>query len=245
MEIKSYESKILEEINKVFNNIINTNKDINISAKKGERIGDGISKYLEEKFVEYTENNEFFVESKSSPKGKTKNPFDIQTGFKLKQFKDLLWLDIKSINIENEDSNPDCGTPNKILKFIKNGNFYLIYVIVYYKGTTNGSEFVSYNDKYVESYLLKDINPSMHITPANQIQVNRFSSPVYRTRDEFIDLLIKKITKSNERKLKKASHELENLKNGILKIKTSNEEEITINSLKENNKNQEYIIKNL
>jgi len=85
----------------------------------------------------------------------------------------------------------------------------------------------------------------MRITPANQMQVNGFSETVYRTREEFLDFLLQKKIESNERKLKKATQELENFKTGILKVKTAKQAEINIDLLKQINKKQEDKIRNL
>jgi hypothetical protein len=79
----------------------------------------------------------------------------------------------------------------------------------------------------------------MHITPANQMQVNGSAKPIYRTREDFLDFLVEKKIESNERKLKKASKELENLKQGIFK------EGFTIEEMKQINQTQEAIIRNL
>ena len=128
---------------------------------------------------------------------------------------------------------------------MQNGHFYLAYIIVYYQGFENGLEFVKYNNLFVKSYFLKNVSPTMRITPANQMQVNGFSETVYRTRDEFLDFLLQKKIESNERKLKKATQELENFKTGILKIKTAKQAEINIDLLKQWNKEQEEKIKNL
>lgn len=245
MEIQSYESLITEKLDEVVNKIISANPRLTIAVKKGERVGDGISKFLENKFVEFTENHDFFCDSIPSPEGKTKNPFDVETKFKLKKHKELIWIDFKAVNVDNDDTNPDSGTPDKVITLIQNGYFYLAYIIVYYKGSENGLEFVAHDGKFVKSYFLKNVSPTMRITPANQMQVNGFSETIYRTREEFLDFLLQKKIESNERKLKKATQELENFKTGVLKKKTTKQEEITIESLKQLNKNQEEKIKKL
>jgi len=239
MNIKEYEKLIITELDKVIENIIDNNRSISIAVRRGERVGDGISKFLENKFVEHTKKHKYFKGSISSPEGKTKNPFDVQTVFELCKKQELIWIDFKAINIENEDTNPDSGTPDKVIDLMQKGFFYLIYVIVCYKGTENGLEFVKYNKKYVKSYFLKDVNPSMRITPANQMQVNGFAEPAYRTREEFLDFLIQKKIESNQRKYEKAAKELKNLKQGIWK------KDLTIVQLKAMNKRQEDSIKNL
>lgn len=245
MDIQAYETLITNQLDELVGSIINTNPKLNIAVKKGERVGDGISKFLENKFVEFTDNHQYFRESLASPEGKTKNPFDVQTIFKINGHKELIWIDFKAVNVENDDTNPDSGTPDKVIKLMQNGHFYLAYIIVYYQGFENGLEFVKYNNLFVKSYFLKNVSPTMRITPANQMQVNGFSETVYRTRDEFLDFLLQKKIESNERKLKKATQELENFKTGILKIKTAKQAEINIDLLKQWNKEQEEKIKNL
>ena len=245
MDIKVYETLIIGQLDELVGSIITTNPTLTIAVKKGERVGDGISKFLENKFVEFTENHLYFKESLASPEGKTKNPFDVQTIFEINGHKELIWIDFKAVNVENDDTNPDSGTPDKVITLIENGYFYLVYIIVYYKGSENGLVFVAHNEKNVKSYFLKNVSPTMRVTPANQMQVNGFSETVYRTREEFLDFLLQKKIESNERKLKKATQELENFKTGILKKKTTTQVEITIDLLKQLNKEQEEKIKTL
>lgn len=138
MDIKTYETLIITQLDEIVRNIINTHPNLQIAVKKGERVGDGISKFLEKKFVEFTQNHKYFKESLASPEGKTKNPFDVQTIFELKGHKELIWIDFKAVNLDNEDTNPDSGTPDKVITLMQNGYFYLVYIIIYYKGFENG-----------------------------------------------------------------------------------------------------------
>ena len=245
MDIQEYETLIITQLNETIGNIISNNISLQIAVKKGERVGDGISKFLETKFVEFTQNHKYFKESLASPEGKTKNPFDVQTIFELKGHKELIWIDFKAVNLDNEDTNPDSGTPDKVITLMQNGYFYLAYIIVYYRGFENGLAFMKHGEIFVKSYFLKNVSSTMRITPANQMQVNGFSETEYRTREEFLDFLLQKKIESNERKLKKAIQELENFKTGILKAKTAKQEEITLDLLKKLNKLQEDKIKNL
>ncbi len=245
MDIQAYETLITTQLDQLVGNIITTNPKLNIAVKKGERVGDGISKFIENKFVEFTQNHQYFKESLASPEGKTKNPFDVETIFEINGHKELIWIDFKAVNVENDDTNPDSGTPDKVITLMQNGYFYLAYIIVYYQGFENGLEFVKHNNLFVKSYFLKNVSPTMRITPANQMQVNGFSETVYRTREEFLDFLLQKKIESNERKLKKATQELENFKTGILKVKTAKQAEINIDLLKQINKEQEDKIRNL
>lgn len=245
MDIQEYETLISNGLDEVVGGITTANPKLSIAVKKGERVGDGISKYLENKFVEATQNHPHFKESLASPSGKTKNPFDIQTVFEYNGHRELIWIDLKAVNVDNDDTNPDSGTPDKVITLMQSGFFYLAYVIVYYKGLDEGLEFVKHGDKFVKSYFLKNVSPTMRITPANQMQVNGFAEPVYRTREQFLDFLLQKKIESNERKLKKATQELENFKTGILKKQKNSQEEITIDKLKQLNKEQEEKINKL
>jgi hypothetical protein len=147
--------------------------------------------------------------------------------------------DFRAVNVENDDTNPDSGTPGKVLTLVNSGYFYLVYILVYYKGNETGLDFVKNNEKFVKSYFLKDVSSTMRITPANQMQVNGFAEPMYRTREEFLEFLLQKKIESNERKLKKATEELENLRQGNFK------KDLSLEQLKELNKSQEESIKSL
>lgn len=239
MQIKEYEELIIRQLNRVINQIIEKSPSLAIAVKKGERVGDGISKYLENKFVEFTIEHENFTDSIASPEGKTKNPFDVQTFFEINNHRELLWIDFKAINVDNDDTNPDSGTPDKVLTLMNSGYFYLVYILVYYKGSETGLDFVMNNEIFLKSYFLKDVSSTMRITPANQMQVNGFAEPMYRTREEFLEFLLQKKIESNERKLKKSTEELVNLRQGNFK------KDLSLEQLKVLNKSQEENIKNL
>lgn len=243
MEIKKYEEEIINHLEQVVKDIIKETPSLDIAVKKGERVGDAISKFFEDNFVEKTKGHSRFSNSEASPTGKTKNPWDARTDYTLQGFSQDIWIDFKAVNVDNEDTNPDSGTPDKIISHIQEGNFYLVFIYVYYKGGDDGLTFVEVNDKIVKAYFLKDISSTFRITPANQMQVNGSAEPEYRTREEFLQLLLKKKIESNERKFKKASQELENLKNGYFK-KTKNVE-IELKSLISINQSQEDQIKSL
>lgn len=243
MEIKTYEVNLLVALEAVVNEIINDNPKLSIAVKKGERVGDAISKFFEDNFVAKTQAHANFSNSEASPSGKTKNPWDARTDYTIQEFKQDVWIDFKAVNVENDDTNPDSGTPDKIISHILDNNFYLVYIYVFYQGADNGLEFVQVDGKYVKPYFLKDISSTFRITPANQMQVNGSAEPEYRTREEFLQLLLTKKIESNERKLKKSTQELENLKEGLFKkTKTM---EIKLSDLSANNKAQEDAINNL
>ncbi|MCK4798331.1 MAG: hypothetical protein KAT05_13200 [Spirochaetes bacterium] len=231
MDIRKLENLIIKEVDKVVLKILNDFPELNISAKS--RAGAEISDFLEEKFVEYTKDSKFFRKSEKSPKGATKNPWDVRTIFYLNKIKEMIWIDFKSLKASSEDSNPDVGTPNKIVKFIKDGNFYLLYVYVYYEEAKKGLKFIKVSGVYVKSYFLKDIHHSFRRNPKNQLQVNMSVLPEYRTREEFIELLMEKIKESHKRQIKISDKALENL---------SDEKEIL---LKKNKESEAMILENL
>lgn len=247
MKIQDFENMMLSELKKVVENIIQANPTLPIAVKKGERQGDAISKFLETAFVTETENHAYFNHSRTSPQGKTKNPFDVETFFSYKTpnqidneiHNELIWVDFKAVNIDNEDSNPDSGTPDKIIKLIKNGNFYLVFIFVFYQGQGDLLAFMPKNSEFVKAYFLKDISETVRITPANQLQVNYEQPPVYRTREDFIKFLAEKKKQSFERRFKQAQTQLKEIENGIIYKK------ITLDELFIENKRQENNIKNL
>jgi len=217
MEIREFENLIKTEFSAVIINILDDNKTLPIDVKQGERVGDSISKFLESKFVEYTKDHKYFKNSKPSPTGKTKNPWDVETTFEIDNHKELIWVDFKAVNTDNDNSNPDSGTPNKVFELmLKYDSFYLIYLVVFYKGLGPGKglEFDNKDGVRVKPIFLKDVEKSMHITPPNQIQFNVFEPDVYRTRDEFIAFFKEKIIASNQRRIDDAQEKLDLIKKG-------------------------------
>ncbi|OGF20630.1 hypothetical protein A2Y83_03700 [Candidatus Falkowbacteria bacterium RBG_13_39_14] len=231
MDIKKFENLIVNEMDKVILKIINDFQELNISAKA--RAGAEISDFLEDKFVKYTKNDKFFTKSEKSPRGATKNPWDAKTVFCLNNFQEIIWIDFKALKTSGKDSNPDIGTPNKIVSFIKEGNFYLLYIYVFYEETKKGLKFVKINGEYTKSYFLKDINHTFRRNPKNQLQVNMSELPKYRSREDFIKLLVNKIRESHERQIKISGKALKNL---------SQEESIL---LKKNKESEAKILENL
>jgi hypothetical protein len=231
MDIKEFEKLIIEEFEKVILKIVKNYPKLNISAKS--RAGAEISDFLEEKFVDYTKESKTFKGSEKSPKGATKNPWDAKTVFDYKDVHEILWIDFKAIKISGKDSNPDIGTPSKIIKFIKDGNFYLLYSYIFYEETDEGLKFVKINNTYTKSYFLKDIHHSFRRNPKNQLQINVSQPAEYRSREEFIILLMNKIRESHERQIEISSKALK---------KISEEEGIL---LKNNKESEAKILKNL
>ncbi|XOB41389.1 MAG: hypothetical protein ACKKMW_01515 [Candidatus Nealsonbacteria bacterium] len=230
MDIKSFEENIIKEFAKVILKIIKNYPKLNISAKA--RAGAEISDFLEEKFVEYSSKNKLFKDSEASPKGATKNPWDAKTNFCFKNHEEIIWIDFKVLKTSGKDSNPDIGSPNKIIKFIKEGNFYLLYVYVFYKEIEKGLKFVKVNGSYTKLYFLKDINRTFRRNPKNQLQVNMSAPPEYRTRKNFIKLLSQKLKESHERQIKISKKVLQKLsaeEKALLKVNKKSEARILKN----------------
>jgi hypothetical protein len=231
MQIRELEDLIKGQIKEVIINILSDNEHLPISAKS--RAGAEISDWIEERFIEYTKNHKYLKDSESAPKGKTKNPWDAKTFFQLNDLYVEIWIDFKAFKLSGEDSNPDIGTPNKIIKFIKAGGFYLLYIYVYYEEHNNGLRFVKQNDELTKVYFLKDISNTVRRTPTNQLQVNMLAEPIYRTRDEFIDLLMKKYREGLERQRDKAIKKLATIPEdtSILKEKNNQSEQSIIKKI--------------
>lgn len=202
MTIKEYENNILTEISSIVEKIIQDNEKLSISVKS--RGGAEISDWLEEKFVEYTKESKILLDSQQAPKEKTKNPWDAKTFYFYNNHKEEIWIDFKAFKIDKVDSNPDIGTPDKVITHIKNGNFYLLFIHVFYKECDNGLKFEKINDKYVKSYFLKDVSSTVRRNTKNQLQVNISAKPEYRTREEFIKFFIKKLEEGYERQIELA-----------------------------------------
>ena len=95
MNIKQFEDLIINELKKVVEKIITGNLNLNISARS--RAGAEISDFLEEKFVNLTIKHKYFHDSEQSPKGATKNPWDVRTKFKHKSVDEEIWIDFKAL----------------------------------------------------------------------------------------------------------------------------------------------------
>lgn len=250
MDIQAYETLIKTEISAVITKIFDDIPALPIDVRQGERVGDAISKFLESKFVEYTIQHQYFKESEASPTGKTKNPWDAQTFFEINGHKELIWIDFKAVNVDNDNSNPDSGTPNKVFELLfKHNSFYLLYIVVYYKGLGEslGLQFVEKDGVKVKPIFLKDVEQNMHITPPNQIQFNVFESENYRTRGGFIDFFKNKLIESNKRRIEDAQKKLDLIIQGKYSVPKTiyGEKEFDFNILNEINKLQEDKIKNL
>jgi len=88
-------------------------------------------------------------------------------------------------------------------------------------------------NKIVKSYFLKDISATFRRTPTNQLQVNILATPNYRTREEFIELLMKKVKEGLERQLEKA------------KLKLTQIDQTTQSLLLKNSKSEKSIVEKL
>ena len=218
MNINDFESLILTELKSVTEKILVKNATPNISAKA--RAGTEISDLLEKQFVFETQNHQYFKNSQSSPEGATKNPWDAITYFCLNGYEELVWIDFKAVKVSSADSNPDIGTPDKIIDLIHQGYFYLVYIFVYYEETENGLRFVKNNDnELVKIYFLKDISSTFRRNPKNQLQVNISAKPEKRTRSEFINILFDKITESHQRQIEISEKRLKQIEESGIKYK--------------------------
>lgn len=233
MDIQDFETKILSELKTVVETIITKNSEPNISAKS--RAGAEISSLLENQFVAETSSHLHFKKSVASPAGATKNPWDAMSYFTINGHEELIWIDFKAVKISSADSNPDIGTPDKIIDLINSGFFYLAYVFVYYEETQNGLKFVKNEDnEFVKIYFLKDISSTFRRNPKNQLQVNISAKPEARSREDFIHVLFKKIEESHKRQIEISTKALEKLAEGSTKAQ-----------LIDTNKQSEDKIKNL
>ncbi len=220
MKLEEFENLLVSQLQTVVENIIEDQQSLEISAKS--RSGAEISDQFEEKFVEYTTQHKYFKESEACPKGKTKNPWDARTYLTIEDIYEEIWIDFKAIKISQIDSNPDIGTPTKVIQFIQSGNFYIVYIYVYYESTNSGLKFTKRNNNYSKVSLLKDISSTFRRNPKNQLQVNISQEAEYRSRKEFIELLINKLQESYQRQIDKAQKELDVLENKKQKLIEAN-----------------------
>ena len=225
--IRNFEDNIRLSITDIIKAIILSNEKVNISAKS--RAGAEISDWLEEQFVIEAQKKSFIDKVEGAPKGKTKNPWDARCFLIHEGHSEEIWIDFKAFKITSLDSNPDIGTPNKIIDFINRGGFYLLYIHVYYEEIEEGLRFLKFHGDFVKSYFLKDISKTFRRTPTNQLQVNILVKPEYRTREEFIELLMQKVEEGLIRQLKKAEKKITEIK-------------VRKNEMINNNKKSEQII---
>lgn len=224
MNVKELELLLKKDIEGVFTQVLEEhNYMFPISAKS--RSGAEISDYLEDCFVEHLTSNPHkrIYNPLGAPKGATKNPYDFCFNYKCDEanFDDLIWGDLKATKFSYADSNPDLGTPEKIIKFILDGHFYLLFVFLEYEATEdNQTKFIPFDDgRYVHCQFLKDIHHSVRINPKPQFQVNIHEPEEYRNREEFLELFytkykesINRIIAKQEDKKSKLDNRFENMK---------------------------------
>lgn len=208
MDVKEFENLMKLDVEEIFNSILSAdNYLLPISARS--RSGAEISDYLEDSFVKYLHNHphDRIYNPEGAPKGATKNPYDFCFRYKCEEYNydDLIWGDIKATKFSYADSNPDLGTPEKIITFIMNGHFYLMFVFLQYDATDdNQVRFRPFGDgRYVHCQFLKDINHTVRINPKPQFQVNINEPEEYRTKKEFLDLFYIKYKESIDRIIEK------------------------------------------
>jgi len=241
MDFIEYEYKLKAELELILESILSGNPQLNIASKG--RPGAEISSFLESEFVDATKRHPFFSNSESAKESDTKNPWDAKTNFNFKNFEQEIWIDFKSFKSSAKNSNPAVGATNKMVKFINDGQFYLVYIYVYYKQSNKGIEFIIDNGSYSKIYLLKNINSSFWRDPTGQLQVNYKKEPEERTRTEFINLLFDKIKEGLERQLVNIQNKLDDIERGVM-FKDS-KIEISKDDLHKKNAKKEAEINNL
>ena len=101
------------------------------------------------------------------------------------------------------------GTPDKIMNWINSGGFYLTYVTLSYKALGTQLEFVKQaSGEYANVYFLKDISRTVFRSSINQLQVDAKAHSEYRTRDEFISLLLEKMATSYTKQIQALQNKL-------------------------------------
>jgi hypothetical protein len=221
--IEKFEDLLISEIEKIIINIISNNTQLNISAKS--RAGAEISEYLEKKFLEVYKNISKFISNvETAPKGATKNPWDLRFKFNYKKNSEEIWVDFKALKTSSVDSNPDIGTPNKVVNIIENGFFYILYIYVFYDENEKGLQFQKINNSFLKLYFLKDIEKSFRRNPKNQLQVNASSKIEKRSREEFLKLLYLKIKESHTRQIEISQKALKSIEEDEKKIIKKNKE---------------------
>lgn len=221
MTEKEIEELIKFDIEQAYTTILkNCNYILPISAKS--RSGAEISDYLEDMIVDYfSKNNHERVNHVQKNNGSTKSPYDFCFNYSHEDYNDWIWADIKASKRTFEDSNPDLGTPEKMVKFIMDGHFYLLFVFFEYESTEdNKTKFLMFEDeKYVHCCFLKDVHHSVRINPKPQFQVNIHEPQEYRTRLEFVDLFEKKYNESIDRIIQKQNKKKEKLSERFVLLK--------------------------
>lgn len=225
--IKNMENLIKSDIKNIIEKIIeNLNYTLKISSNS--RSGAEISDYIEDEIVKYFKSNQHprIIDVEGAPKGKTKNPYDFKFNYNTDNFNDLIWADIKATNTKYKDSNPDLGTPKKLIKFILDGHFYILYVFLRYSPTNNDIMIFEPHDNgdYVKCIFLKDINKSVRINPKPQFQVNINEEEEYRTISNFIELFELKYSESLQRNKRKICKEINELDDTFEKVRKCIEE---------------------
>lgn len=233
MDQKLYEETLKNDISIIFEEIIN-DTDGYLPIQAIGRVGAAISDYLEDKFVEYNtlyKHNRIY-DAKSAPKSDTKSPYDICWNYKYLSeegtiFDDLIWGDIKATKVSFKDSNPDLGTPKKMMKFMLDGHFHMLYVLFKYEETADKTvKLLKHSDgKYARLVLLKDIHHSVRINPKPQFQVNISEEAEYRTKKEWIDLFELKYNESIDRSLERLQKEKKIIQKKFEKIREIHSEE--------------------
>ncbi|MDY0314609.1 MAG: hypothetical protein RBR32_05975, partial [Bacteroidales bacterium] len=76
----------------------------------------------------------------------------------------------------------------------------------------------------------KDVSPTFRRNPKNQLQVNISAASEYRTREDFIKLLMDKIKESHQRQIEisnKALKKIDKITEDLLKANKKSEDDLT------------------
>jgi len=221
MDIKIFEETMKRDIEKVFEDILKEFGYI-LDIRANARAGAEISDTLEDSFIEYFNKTKHprIYNPESAPKEKTKNPWDIKFNYLYKDQQtgetvdELIWGDIKATKNTYNDSNPDLGTPTKIIRFMLEGHYYLLFILFEYVPTSDfKTQFVAFeNGKYVKTVFLKDMNETLRINPKPQFQININEEPIYRNKAEFVEMFERKYNESLDRIIENVNRKRKQIK---------------------------------
>lgn len=221
MDIKKFEETMKRDIEDVFEDILKKFGYV-LDIRANARAGAEISDTLEDEFVAYFNKNRHprIYNPESAPKEMTKNPWDIKFNYKYEDyntgeyFDELVWGDIKATKNTYNDSNPDLGTPTKVINFMLEGHYYLLFILFEYIPTADfKTQFITFeNSKYVKTVFLKDMNETLRINPKPQFQININEDPIYRNKEEFIEMFERKYNESLDRVIENANRKRTQIK---------------------------------
>ena len=94
------------------------------------------------------------------------------------------------------------------------GHYYLLFILFEYIPTADfKTQFTAFeNGKYVKTVFLKDMNETLRINPKPQFQININEDPIYRNKEEFIEMFERKYTESLDRVIEIANRKRKQIK---------------------------------